>query len=343
MKIDPVLILSTGRCGSTMISNMLALHPKILSLSEFFVPLGSAAFARDKPSGSEMWTMLSRQTPALHGMLEDGILVEEGLYRFDRPGARFTPGTIPPILCVTLPHLTEECERLYDELEILVTARARRPLAEQYRFLFETLANKYRREVWVERSGGSLMIAATLLKLFPEAKVVHVFRDGRDTALSMSRHHNFHFLLALIRKMKTLGIDVPKFWKKPNIGPQQLWLEKILLRLLDVERIKRQELRLADYGELWSQMLVAGCAVLETLPRDRLLSVKFEDVQRHPRHKLGELIRFVHPAFEDSAWLDEVCTLLRPTRCQYESLPEPERIALTAACEPGLTLLGYPL
>jgi hypothetical protein len=31
-----VIVVSTGRCGSTMLSNMLRLNPEILSLSEFF-------------------------------------------------------------------------------------------------------------------------------------------------------------------------------------------------------------------------------------------------------------------------------------------------------------------
>ena len=31
-----VFVVSTGRCGSTMLSNMLRLNPEILSLSEFF-------------------------------------------------------------------------------------------------------------------------------------------------------------------------------------------------------------------------------------------------------------------------------------------------------------------
>jgi hypothetical protein len=31
-----VFVVSTGRCGSTMLSNMLRLNPGILSLSEFF-------------------------------------------------------------------------------------------------------------------------------------------------------------------------------------------------------------------------------------------------------------------------------------------------------------------
>ena len=31
----PTFVVGTGRCGSTMLSNMLREHPKVLSLSEF--------------------------------------------------------------------------------------------------------------------------------------------------------------------------------------------------------------------------------------------------------------------------------------------------------------------
>lgn len=343
MKTDPILILSTGRCGSTMISDILGKHPKVLSLSEFFVPLGSAAFSNKAPTGPQMWQILSQQTPALRMMLEDGIVVDEGLYPFNSPQARFTPKNIPPILSVALPHLTDAHEALYDELELLVKARPRCPLAEQYQFLFEALANKYQRDVWVERSGGSFMIAATLLKLFPQAKVIHVFRDGRDTALSMSQHHNFRLLLAMLQKSQSLGIDVFKAWHKPHIGPQKLWLEKLLMPFLNTRQMKTQEFPLVEYGKLWSNMILAGSAILATLPKDRLLSVKFEAVQQDPRKELNELIRFISPELEDAHWLDTVSQIPRPTRSKYRELPEAERLALTQACEPGLKILGYPL
>ena len=72
--IPPVLVLSTGRCGSTMISGLLSRHPAVLSLSEFFVPLGPEAFAHDSIDGDGFWRILSRQSPALRAMLRDGIV-----------------------------------------------------------------------------------------------------------------------------------------------------------------------------------------------------------------------------------------------------------------------------
>lgn len=63
-QIAPVLVLSTGRCGSTMISDGLNLHPMILSLSEVFSTLGPRALFRNRLNGKAMWELCSRQNPA---------------------------------------------------------------------------------------------------------------------------------------------------------------------------------------------------------------------------------------------------------------------------------------
>ena len=338
--IAPVLILSTGRCGSTMISDLLSRHPGVLSLSEFFVPLGAQAFAWQRPDGERMWRTLSRQSRPLHAMLKDGKVVEENLYRFDAPGARYGPGDLPPILAVTLPHLSDAPQALFDELEPVVRSQPRRPLAEHYRLLFGHLMARFGRRVWVERSGGSLMHAAKLLRLFPEARVVHICRDGRDTAMSMSQHYNFRVLLGAILKVRALGLDAQRAFLKPKGSPLELWINEQAFRLLDVDALAARP-TLTDFGAFWSDLELVGRRVLGALPPERLMSLRFEDVQADPRGTLGALIRFVDPSLEDAAWLDEVATIPRAARSKYLELPEDQRAALTRACAPGLELLGY--
>lgn len=340
-KIAPILILSTGRCGSTMVSEMLSLHPGILSVSEFFMVLGPQAFAWRNPSGERMWRLYSRQSAALHSMLKDGEVVDENLYPLGQPGSRYEAGNLPPILSVTLPHLSPTPDALFDELAPVIRSRPRAPLAEQYRFLFEYLGNKFGRKVWVERSGGSLMHAAKLLAQFPDARVVHVYRDGRDTAMSMSNHHHFRVLIAAMRQGK---VDRRKLFLETRKSPWKCWVHEMIFRLLDVRRMTdRARLGLADFGKLWSDMVVIGDEVLSKLPSDRLLNLKFEDLQSSPREKLRELIRFVDPSLDDEGWLDAASAIPKPARSKFLTLPEEDRAALTRACEPGLKLLGYPL
>lgn len=340
--IPPVLVLSTGRCGSTMISDLLSRHPQILSLSEFFVPLGPEGFAWQHLDGERMWRILTTQSAGLHAMLKGGLVVDEALYRYDAPSARFGLADMPPIIAVTLPHLTDAPETLLDELEPLVRARPRMPLADQYRALFTDLATRFGRRVWVERSGGTLMHAAKLVRLFPEARVIHVYRDGRDTAISMSRHYNFRVLVGTIRRCRRFGIDARKTFLADRGSPLDVFVQSLVFRLLDVERTAALPV-LEDFARFWSELIEIGSHCLGDLPPDRLLNVRFEDVQQEPRKKLGELIRFIDPSLEDDAWLDEVSAVPRPARSQFAALPAAQQASLTQACRPGLRLLGYPL
>src|SRR5262249_60770926 len=54
-----VIVVSTGRCGSTMLSNMLRLNPEILSLSEFFSLLMPDPFPAGELDAAAYWRLLS--------------------------------------------------------------------------------------------------------------------------------------------------------------------------------------------------------------------------------------------------------------------------------------------
>ncbi|MFK5923200.1 MAG: sulfotransferase [Verrucomicrobiota bacterium] len=338
--ISPVLILSTGRCGSTMVSKMLDLHPRVLSLSEFFIPLGSDAFTRKQPDGNWMWKVFSRQSLPLHAMLKRGDVVSESLYPFGEEGARFQPENIPPILAVTLPHLTDDFENLYDELEVEVSSRPRMPLADQYRSLFESLATRFGNDVWVERSGGSLMLTAKLLHHFPEARVIHVYRDGRDTAMSMSHHHNFKVLIGAMLKARRMGVDVFRDFEATTASPVKSWVQNQLFRFVNPDKLAEEPV-LADFGDYWSRSILFGRKMMRDLPVERLLEVKFEDMQQSPEQEVRRLIRFIDPSLEEESWIKEVAAIPGPARSKFSSLAESEQEALQKACAPGLKVLGY--
>ena len=189
-----------------MVSNMLNRHPDILSVSEFFAFIGLSAFVGRRPSGGRMWRVYSRPGTRSRYLEHTGPF-DELLYPVGDSAARFSLRDLPPILAATLPHLTHEYHALYDECAPVVQGQPRQPPADHHRRLFEWLVRRFGRKVWVERSGGSLLFASRLLRAFPDARVIHVFRDGRDTAVSMSRHPPFRIMLAIAEKLKPLGID----------------------------------------------------------------------------------------------------------------------------------------
>ncbi len=198
--IPPVLVLGTGRCGSTMVSNLLNAHPRIPSLSEFFSYVGMDAFRLRNPTGDRMWEIYSRQRDRTRLMPQESY--EELLYPIDGPVDRFTRHDVPPILCATLPHLTDQYEALYDELESFVRAQPKQPPVAHIRSLFAHLCERFSCSVWVERSGLTLLVGSRLLRKFPEVRVIHIYRDGRETAISMSRHHLFRMIAATFKRLR---------------------------------------------------------------------------------------------------------------------------------------------
>jgi hypothetical protein len=209
----PVFIVGTGRCGSTLLSGFLRAHGQVLSLSEFFVFVTdfggriAEAFPSGELSGAEFWPLLAGAHPRQTLMLRNGVMMDEALYR-PGPGRRFTLETgVPALVATTLTHLCAEPESLFDALQSDVEKLPPAPIGRQYLSFFNALRDRFRASIWVERSGGSLRLVQRLRQHFPEARFVHIVRDGRDTALSMSRHLGFRLALINAQLTEILGVD----------------------------------------------------------------------------------------------------------------------------------------
>jgi putative sulfotransferase len=336
----PVFIVGTGRCGSTMMSNVVRLHPRLLSLSEFFTPLAGRAFTLKNPDGEHFWRLLSTLSPTAGKMLARGGPIEELLYKFDT-GARFRPDNLPPILCTALPHLTADCESLYDELAPIVRGSARAPLGEHYRSLFHWLCRRFGRARVVERSGSSLLFVPSLAAMFPEGRFVHLYRDGRDAAISMQRHPFFRLSVRFAQAFEALGLDP---YRPPFIfGSSRLYplFETVLGPLMPVDRWLREPPALEALGSHWSRTVAGGVALLSALAPERVLSLRYEDILERPRAEFARLMDFLGPEYVDQDWLEAASRLPRRPTSDWRRLPADQQERLSLACRPGLTLLGY--
>ena len=343
LSIPPVFVLSTGRCGSTMVSNILNGHPRVLSLSEFFSSVGMEAFRFRRVGGGRMWASYSRQSARSRLLLRGDS--KEVLYPMDDPDSRFGRRDLPPLMGVVLPHLGDRNGRLFDELEPVVTGQPRQPPAAHFRHLFEWLCRRLDRSVWVERSGGSLMFGYRLVDEFPNARVVHVYRDGRDTALSMSRAYAFRVVVATVLALRRRDVDFNGSMargsrRRDTVG---LWLEALTSRFLDPDRLPYDRLTLSDFGAFWSAMIEHADRMFVHLPPERLLNLRFEDVLADPVGQTRRLVRFIDPGLEDEAWLREAARVPRPAPSRFALLGAEERARLPEACRPGLERLGYPV
>ena len=324
-----------------MVSNILNRHPRVLSVSEFISYLGMRTFRYRNPTGAWMWDLYSRHRIRTSLMAKESY--EELLYPFDGLQARFTRRNVPPILCATLPHLTDQHDALFDELEPVVKQQPRQSLAAHFRHLFSWLGRRFGGDGWAERSGGSLLFASPLLSQFPEARVIHVYRDGRETAISMSRHYPFRMMLASLHRIERWRINISGLLSRDRLWNRTApWVEPLANRLLRSDRLNYGSLTLEDFGTFWAAMIEKGDQVLGHLPSDRLLNVKFEDVQVDPRYQIRRLIRFIDPTLDDHDWIRDVSSIPRQTQSKFAQLSPEQQTALTEACRPALERLDYP-
>ena len=340
------LILNTGRCGGTVLSNIVRAYPDALSISEFFSALRGHDLTERMLSGTDFWHMLSTPGHAETEVLARcGIEPEELLYPLfkPRPGARrFVGGAkIPPVLQVTIPHLTGQPDELYATLEVMAVRQPRRMLSQHLLWLFGVLAGGRRPAVVVERSGGSLAYAGALLRLFPEAKVVHLFRDGRECAVSMSRHACFK--LAAIRSMLSSRFAYDPYGvteaatdtdrPRPKNTENDAELGELAPERITRERFERFRVPLSRYGGMWSRIVATGLAELPE--PSRVLSLDYRDVAAKPGENLDLLFDFLGIAHH-SEWTSHIPVEIRAARDVRAELCGSEWDELTRSCSFGM-------
>ncbi len=337
----PVFVVSTGRCGSTMISDMVRKHPAMLSVSEFLATMGATVLRGRRVGGEDLFRKLNTCRPALQAVLRNRLQSNEFLYPIDSPDARYGPDDLPPILAVTLPHLTDDHDDLWDELGRDLRKRGRAALEDHYRFAFEWLADRYDKTVWIERSGASLLLTPLLARRFPDARFVHVFRDGRDTAMSMRKHRPFRSLAMLASQLRKRGLDPFSRFNWPGTSPWIPFLMERRAKRFSAEKFRAAQIDLPTFGWLWNGMIERGVRHLEALPRDRVLSIRFESVLKSPEPEMARFAEFVGPQYVDTDWLKRICGVIRDKPPSWTRLSPAELAPLSEACEPGMRLLGY--
>jgi hypothetical protein len=343
----PVFVVGTGRCGSTMLSAMLRDHPHLLSLSEvlsFATDLGgriAEAFPDGPVDAARFWAAVAGVHPKQATLLRHGVGMDEVLYR---PGRFPLERGVPALLQTALPHLTDDPDRLYDEVADFVGGRPTPTAPEHYRALFGWIARRLDKRGWVERSGGSLRIVARLARAFPDARFVHLVRDGRDCALSMRRHPGFRMALIAAQLTEILGVDPyesPDRTHEPDLPDA---LVPFLPERFDRDAFVRYRAPAALCGHYWSGEILAGVEELGALDPDRLLVLRYEDFLVDPAAPLAQLVDFLGPALADDRWAGRVAGAVRRPRSSRDDLDPVDLGELTDACRPGFAALAdlYP-
>jgi hypothetical protein len=333
-------VVGTGRCGSTMLSAILREHPDVLSMSEFFGTVRAAAQAGTghglfPPAldGRDLWQLLASPFGMLDEMVASGLPVTE----YPSGRGRFRPATGVPLIChYVLPMLTGDPDALFDTLAGQVPAWPRRPAAAQYQAFFRHLAGLLGRPVVVERSAASLGLIGSLHEHFGSARFVHLYRDGPDCALSMSRHPVFRRELLAIAAAHEAGLPagatpgelaaaLPERYRGLVFPPYAA--ARLMAYPIPVEAFGRYR---------WSSMICAGVDALAQLPSGRWLPLRYEDLLRDPVASLTALATFIG-IDAPRPWLAAGRQMIDPAKSGAAAAQLDPAIlaALRAACAPG--------
>ena len=345
----PVIVVGTGRCGSTLVSAMMRAHPEVLSLSELFsfvTDLGSRipqAFAAEPVDGAAFWRVLAATPPRASLLLRHGLRMDEVAYPFERGRYRASEG-VPAVLTTMLPHLVDDPaddpDARFDELAAVMSARPPAPMAEHYRFMFAHLMQCHGRRTWVERSGGSLRVVQRLVHAFPEARFVHLVRDGRDTAISMSRHIGFRMALIGIQLLELLGVDPWQSDDRSEADDLDDELAALLPERFTAEAFERYDLSPSLCGHYWSGEIRRGLQVLGTLPPDRVLTLRYEDLLADPHAGVTRLGEALGLGPVDPRWREAAVAMVGRGRSSWRALPLADQRELHDACAPGMAALA---
>ncbi len=321
------------------------MHPHIHSLSElmiFAADLGgriSQAFPEGLVNGPDFWRILGTPHPRQTLMLRHDVMMAEALYR-PGPGRRFDRESgIPAIAATTLPALTDDPDALFDRVAAIASSLRPAPIGVQYAAFFDRLRDESGARIWVERSGGSLRIVRRLRAHFPDARFIHIVRDGRDTAISMSQQYGFRLAFAAAQIAEILGVD-------PYESADRCWeadLPDVLLPYLperfDADAFRRDVTPLPLCGHYWSGELRAGLDELRGLSSDRLLTLRYEDLLAEPKAVLERFFRFLLRDVE-AIDLDACAALIRPPKSNWRDLHGLVAAELERACRPGFEALA---
>jgi putative sulfotransferase len=299
------VILNIGRCGSTLLSDLIAAEPETLSVQESLMTLMSLrwdASMYDELAGSQYWDIM--RTPSLQWQVCVRIGAITGEYRYPATG-RWADNlaALPPILAVTLPAISDDPDTLFDFLDARVPHFPVQPLAQHHQMLLDLLASLYGRRRWVERTGASSRMAVWLLKEFPADKVVYLSRNMGDAARSMSRHFDFQLAAIQVELLGWGGFN-PYSSRTPSVGAhgpgQRLPAQ---MRCLLPDQLTREALaewggKLSRHELMCAELIRCAEWALAAHPPRHLLRMQYEDLVVKPVEeltRLGEFLGFADP------------------------------------------------
>lgn len=198
--LDPAFIVGVPRSGTTLLVNLVGAHPLI-------APIYETRFLRNLLVLCE-WSRwfwgdsLSRRLAGILGesrlrsrLLKECEKFREKVISYSRPvpeddGTRQSYESFPfgGILCIhySLEELVRETDRWLDQLRVGgLSSAGVYPSARDYvDRLFAIHCSRMNKPHWINKTPGLIGYLDRLSLLYPNARCLHILRDGRDIAVS---------------------------------------------------------------------------------------------------------------------------------------------------------------
>ncbi|MET0984539.1 MAG: sulfotransferase [Steroidobacteraceae bacterium] len=197
--------------------------------------------------------------------------LKEILYTGDGEQARWQK-TMPTAMMAPIPFLEpNNPEKLFDDMIAFALRQPTRGTADQYRTLFAWLCERYEKVAWIERSGATLRYFDEQRRTFPDAKYVHIHRDGVSAALSM-REHNWFILAAHFDEQLPTMDELKRAILEPSNSD-----DDPITRFYTKDKPP-----LEQFARMWARQIARGFREFVHLDRDQYLAVNSRTCNPNP-------------------------------------------------------------
>jgi hypothetical protein len=208
-------------------------------------------------------------------------------------------------------------------------------------FLGEELAKKYTTLMNIDQPWGwkdprNTYTLPLWLEIFPEAKIIHIYRHGIDVASSLLVRHGKREKQGRKRMKRILGLP---FRTIRYIARNKKLPTKESRRAFYYKNIQtRRESSLEDSFTLWEEYVVESLKHVEN-NKDKSISLRYEDVLENPVPNIKELAKFCGLDVSENK-IKELTKSLDKSR-MYAFRNKPELVDFEKQVKERLSKLGY--
>jgi hypothetical protein len=231
------------------------------------------------------------------------------------------------------------------------TRKEAAPQVKRYiRSRFACFTRRQSKMRFMEKTPSNCLRVPFVHEVLPDARFIHIVRDGRDVALSAYRKWTSPPKKdALWRRLTKLDIplrDIPYYtmdFLRDVVG-RQLRPERAFIwgpHVPNLAEVKERLGVLPACGYQWKESVRAARDGLKQVPEDQQLEIRFERLVQEPQTLLCKMLAFAELRAEGSV-LRNAANMVRPEACDRWRSEAKHRVdQLSPIIGPTLKNLGY--